>query len=103
LRASAQGRRDVDCGCTFGMAHRPLGPFQVTRNALLIGMAALAAVGGALAGAGGAVGVGGAPASAGGVALGTGSEILAALALAALYGALEQVMSLTPPRGGVVL
>jgi hypothetical protein len=25
LRAIAQGRRDVDCGCTFGAAQRPLG------------------------------------------------------------------------------
>jgi hypothetical protein len=31
------------------------------------------------------------------------SQILAALALTALYGALEQVMALTPPRGGVLL
>jgi hypothetical protein len=88
LRAIAQGRRDVDCGCTFGIAHRPLGAYQVTRNAALVSMGALVGVG-ALMGVGAAVSM--------------GSEILPALALAALYGALEQVMALTPPRGGVLL
>jgi hypothetical protein len=91
LRAIAQGRRDVDCGCTFGIAHRPLGAFQVTRNSVLVVMAALVS--------------GSALVSMGSTADGPGiaSQILAALALAALYGALEQVMALTPPRGGVLL
>lgn len=97
LRAIAQGRRDVDCGCTFGMAHRPLGAFQVTRNSVLVVMAALV-IGSAVAGGGAPVGLG---SSAGGPVI--ASQILAALALAALYGALEQVMALTPPRGGVLL
>jgi hypothetical protein len=91
LRAIAQGRRDVDCGCTFGVAYRPLGAFQVTRNAVLVGMGALVGVG-----AVGSIG------STAGVAV-IAMETLAALALAALYGALEQVMALTPPRGGVFL
>jgi uncharacterized membrane protein YphA (DoxX/SURF4 family) len=85
LRAIAQGRRDVDCGCTFAIAHRPLGAFQVTRNALLVSLGIV---------------VGLQPAA--GSPL-VASQILAALALAALYGALEQVMALTPPRGGVLL
>jgi hypothetical protein len=96
LRAIAQGRRDVDCGCTFGMAHRPLGAFQVTRNALLVGMSALVCVGSHLTMGAAAMG---SPA-AGYVVV---SEILAALALTALYGAVEQVMALMPPRGGVLL
>jgi Methylamine utilisation protein MauE len=97
VRAIAQGRRDVDCGCTFGIAHRPLGAFQVARNVVLMGMGALVGVG-ALMGVGAAVSMGSA---AGGPVIAT--EMLAALALAALYGALEQVMALTPPRGGVLL
>jgi Methylamine utilisation protein MauE len=89
VRAMAQGRRDVDCGCTFGMARHPLGMFQVTRNAVLVGMGVLAAVGSLMAG---------------GAAAGMGfSQILAALSLAALYGALEQAVALRPPRGGVLL
>lgn len=87
LRAIAQGRRDVDCGCTFGAARRPLGAFQVARNVVLTGAALLVA-------AGSAVGVTG-PVVA--------SQVLAALALLALYGALDQVMALTPPRGGELL
>ena len=43
LRAIAQGRRDVDCGCTFGAAQRPLGVFQVARNVVLTGAALLVA------------------------------------------------------------
>jgi Methylamine utilisation protein MauE len=103
LRAIAQGRRDVDCGCTFGTAHRPLGAFQVTRNAVLVSMAAVVAMG-ALASVGAEVnvGMGANMASTAGGPL-VASQILAALALTALYGALEQVMALTPPRRGVLL
>jgi hypothetical protein len=63
----------------------------VTRNSVLVVMAALVS--------------GSALVSMGSTADGPGiaSQILAALALAALYGALEQVMALTPPRGGVLL
>ena len=95
LRAIAQGRRDVDCGCTFGIAHRPLGAFHVARNAVLVSMGALVCAGALVA----------VPVSMGSTAGGSVkvSEILATLALTALYGALEQVMALTPPRGGVLL
>ena len=87
LRAIAQDKRDVDCGCTFGAAARPLGVFQVARNATLTGVALLVTAGSA-AGAREAVVV---------------SQILAALVLLALYGALDQVMALTPPRRGELL
>jgi methylamine utilization protein MauE len=87
LRAIAQGRRDVDCGCTFGATHRPLGAFQVVRNVVLTGVALLVAAGSAAGVTGPAV----------------GSQILAAVVLLALYGALDQVMALTPPRSGELL
>jgi len=87
LRAIAAGRRDVDCGCSFGATQRPLGVFQVVRNLVLIGIAV--AVG--LLSANGAA----APVM--------GSQALAAIALLALYGALDQVMALTPLRSGEVL
>jgi hypothetical protein len=87
LRSIAQGRRDVDCGCSFGAAQRPLGTYQVVRNVLLAGVASLVAAVSA--------------ASAGGPVL--GSQILAAIALLVLYGALDQAMALTPPRTGEVL
>ena len=87
VRSIAQGRRDVDCGCTFGGARRPLGAYPVARN---IGLAAMAAVV-ALDSASGAA----APV--------IGSQILAALALLALYCALDQAMALTPPRTGELL
>jgi hypothetical protein len=82
LRAIAQGRREVDCGCTFGVTRRPLGLFQAARNGALTCAALLVAAVSA-AGASGPV---------------IGSQILAAFALLALYGALDQVMALTPPR-----
>jgi hypothetical protein len=88
LRAVLQGRREVDCGCSFGSGaganHRPLGAFQIGRNAVLLGLAILVA-----ASARGAVPV-------------QGSQLLAACALLALYGALDQVMALAPMRSGEV-
>lgn len=87
LRAIAQGRRAVDCGCSFGPAQHALGPYPVIRNALLAGTAALVAA----AAAEGAAGWVSAP------------EILASFALLALYGALDQVMTLMPPRVGALL
>jgi hypothetical protein len=87
LRAIAQGRRDVDCGCSFGPTQRPLGVFQAVRNMVLAAMAVLVA-------AGSAATVTGALAP---------SQILAAFALLALYGALDQVMALTPLRTGELL
>jgi hypothetical protein len=87
LRAIARGRRDVDCGCTFGAVQRPLGVYHVARNTVLTGVAVLVAAGCA-AGVSGPV---------------VASQILAALVLFALYGALDQVMALTPPRSGELL
>ena len=86
VRAFVQGRRDVDCGCTFGGAQRPLGAYQLMRNVVLLGLAlfiARATVG--------------TPA----VAV-QGSQMVAACALLALYGALDQVMALQPLRCGEV-
>ncbi len=87
LRAIARGRRDVDCGCSFGAVQHPLGQYQVLRNVWLTGMALLVAAVSA--------------ASIGGQVL--GSQILAACALLALYGALDQAMALMPPRTGELL
>jgi hypothetical protein len=86
LRAIAADRREVDCGCSFGAAHGPLGTYQAVRNAALAALAALVA----------------------GVCARYGAElictaqILAAVALLALYVALDQAMALQPPRAGVV-
>jgi len=87
VRAIAQGRRDVDCGCTFGATQRPLGVFQVMRNGVLVCVAMVVAVGSAASDAGPVI----------------ASQILAAFALLALYGALDQVMALTPLRRGELL
>jgi hypothetical protein len=87
LRAIAQGRRDVDCGCTFGATQRPLGVFQVMRNGVLVCVALLVAAGSAASVTGPVI----------------ASQILAAFALLALYGALDQVMALTPLRRGELL
>ena len=86
LRAILQGRHDVDCGCSFGSTHRPLGAFDLGRNALLAAGASFAAASAAH---------GAAPVNA--------SQLLAACALLALYGALDQVMALKPMRSGAVL
>jgi hypothetical protein len=83
LRAIGQGRRDADCGCSFGSQPHALGAFEVARNALLVALAVLAAVSAAR---------GAAPVAA--------SQGLAACAFLALYGALEQVMAVRPPRRG---
>ena len=91
LRAIAQGRRDVDCGCSFGSARHSLGAFQVIRNCVLLGGALWVAV---LAKSGG-------PTAAGATI--QGSQVLAALALLALYSAFDQIMALQPLRSGEVL
>ena len=83
LRAIGQGRRDADCGCTFGSMPHALGAFEVARNALLMALAVLVAV---------SAGRGAAPVAA--------SQVLAACAFLALYGALEQVMAVRPLRRG---
>jgi len=89
VRAIVAGRRDADCGCSFGAKSRPLGAYQVTRNAVLLGLAAVVALDAWLSGS-----------AVGGPARFQGSELLAAGALLALYGALDQVMALQPLRGG---
>jgi hypothetical protein len=85
LRAIAQGRRDVDCGCTLGASRRPLGLYPVARNVVLAGMALLVALSSSVPVAPRA------------------TEILAACTLLALYGALDQVMALAAPRRGELL
>jgi hypothetical protein len=88
LRALALGREDVDCGCSFSSTHRPLGLFQPARTAVLALIAAAVALAPRLGG--------GAAAGAGGDWI--GSLGLPALAMLALYGALDQVMALRAPR-----
>jgi hypothetical protein len=85
LRAILLGRRDVDCGCSFGAPRRMLGAFEAARNAILLILASLVAVAGNPP----------TPASL--------SDILAAIAFLALYGALDQVIGLQPMRKGTVL
>ena len=84
VRAIVQGRRDVDCGCSFGPTSRPLGSYQIARNLVLAALALFIAWVSAF---GGAV-----PAQ--------GTFVLGGLALLALYGALDQVMALQPLRSG---
>jgi len=79
VRAIAKGRRDVDCGCSFAPSRHPLGAFHIVRNAAL----ALASLAVAITTRSGAVPV-------------PPSELVGACALLALYGALDQVMSLSP-------
>ncbi len=86
LRAVVRGRRDVDCGCSFGPTRHPLGAFDVARNAVLVAFALLVAV-----------------SAASGAQAVSAAQALAACALLALYGALDQVMALQPlRRGGVI-
>jgi hypothetical protein len=86
VRAIAEDRRDVDCGCSFAPAARPLGAFQATRGAVLTALAGLAAWVSAA--------IGSVPEQ--------GSQVLGAIALLALYGALDQVLALRPLRAGEV-
>jgi hypothetical protein len=85
LKAIVLGRRDTDCGCSFGAPRRGLWLFEVGRNALLLTLAVLVALSGASA----------TPA--------TPSAVLAAVAFLTLYCALDQVMGLEPMRKGTVL
>ena len=87
VRAIVQGRRDVDCGCSFGPASRPLGSFQISRNLVLAALALFVACVSAFLGT---------------VAT-QGTFVLGGLALLALYGALDQVMALRPLRGGELI
>jgi hypothetical protein len=85
VRAISQGRREVECGCSFGRTRHPLGAFEAARNVALVAMALLVAAG-----------AGGAPTVA-------ASQWLAACAFLALYGALDQVMTLQPLRRGAAV
>jgi|ERR1022692_279779 hypothetical protein len=99
-RSIVIGRRDVDCGCSFGAAHRPLGGFQLLRCASL---SLLAIVVAALCFA--SAGRDGASASVAGAGFGAAmliSEALAAAAMLALYAALDHVMALGPLRAGQI-
>jgi hypothetical protein len=87
VRAIVQGRRDVDCGCSFGPAARPLGSFQISRNLVLAALALFVACVSTFLGA---------------VAI-QGTFVVGGLALLALYGALDQVMALQPLRSGELL
>lgn len=99
-RSIVIGRRDVDCGCSFGAAHRPLGRFELLRCASL---SLLAVVVAALCFA--SAGRGGASESVAGAGSGAAmlvSEALAAGAMLALYAALDHVMALGPLRPGEI-
>jgi hypothetical protein len=86
VRAIRSGRRDVDCGCSFGPTARPLGRVQLGRNAVLAGVALLIAGVSARSGS----------------AAPQASQVLGGMALLALYGALDQVSALRPLRSGEV-
>jgi uncharacterized membrane protein YphA (DoxX/SURF4 family) len=84
LRAILQGRRYVDCGCSFGPSLRPLGTYQTLRGVVLIGLASLVA---ALPPDPSAT-------------LTTASELLAAAAFLGLYAALDEALAVQPLRLG---
>jgi hypothetical protein len=87
VRAIVQGRRDVDCGCSFGPTSRPLGSFQIARNLVLTALAVFIAWVSAF----------------GGTVPAQGTFVLGGFALLALYGALDQVMALQPLRSGELI
>jgi hypothetical protein len=81
----AQRRGDVDCGCSFGASSRRLGTFEIARNTVLLASALLLLT------------------CADAVAPLVPSQLLAACALLALYGAVDQLTALHPMRQGAVL
>jgi uncharacterized membrane protein YphA (DoxX/SURF4 family) len=85
VRAVAQRRGAVDCGCSFGTSSRRLGTFEIARNAVLLVSALFLCV------------------FADAVAPLVPSQMLAACALLALYGAVDQLTALQPLRRGTVL
>jgi hypothetical protein len=85
VRAVAQRRGAVDCGCSFGASSRRLGTFEIARNAVLLAAALLLF------------------ACADVVAPLVPSQLLAGCALLALYGAVDQLTALHPLRQGTVL
>lgn len=99
-RSIVVGRRDADCGCSFGAAHRPLGPFQLIRCASLVLLALIVA--GLCVMRAGRAGAISSLGSAGGGAAMLVSEGLAAVAMLALYAALDHLMALRPLRTGEI-
>ena len=93
LTAVVAGRRDFDCGCSFGAAHGPPGLFQLLRAVMLALLALLVAFSAAIAPGSIAYDV-----SVAAIA----TQLLAGVALLALYVALDQVMMQQPLRAGVV-
>jgi hypothetical protein len=89
-RAVAAGRRDLDCGCSFGESHARLGPHHVLRaGGLALVAATIAAAPAAVAVARHSFAV-------------SLSTIGGALALLALYFALDQLMNLASPAAGAL-
>jgi Methylamine utilisation protein MauE len=86
VRALAKNRREVDCGCSFGPSRHALGAFEAWRSAGLTASALLVAV---------CAAYGAAPVAA--------SQAFGALALLAIYAAVDQVMGVRPMRQGAVL
>jgi hypothetical protein len=84
-RAVARRRGAVDCGCSFGASPRRLGRFEIARNAVLLASALLLL------------------AFADTAAPWVPSQLLAACALLALYGAVDQLTALQPMRRSTVL
>jgi len=84
LRALLRGQRDIDCGCSFGEARHTLAWFDVGRNLVLMSLVGFVVWSAAV----------------NGVIAVLPSQMLAACALLALYGSLDQVMSLAPLRSG---
>jgi len=98
-RSIVVGRRDADCGCSFGASQRPLGPYQLLRCASLVLLAFLVAGLCVMrAGRDGAVASLG---SASGPAM-LISEGFAAVAMLAIYAALDHLMALRPLRAGEI-
>jgi methylamine utilization protein MauE len=92
LQAVATGRRDIDCGCSFGEARRPLGLFQLLRAALLALLGLVVALSAAVAPGSLAYDVSAAAIT---------TQVLAGVGLLALYAALDQVMTQQPLRAGI--
>ena len=86
VRSLLAGRREVECGCSFGAKQHALGGFEVARNVVLSVMALGVAV----------VSLREGPAVA-------ASQLLGAVAMLALYLALDQLRGLQPMRRGAVL
>ncbi|HUX73864.1 MAG TPA: MauE/DoxX family redox-associated membrane protein [Steroidobacteraceae bacterium] len=93
LRALRAGRTDVDCGCSFGSAHRPLGAFQWMRALALSVLACCV----------GSAAMVGAPSASAAAAFGARSTpLFAGLGLLGVYVALDQLAGLRPLRAGGV-